>query len=169
MRSLEFSQQICRCLYTGLTSPLHGCSVLSQRLGTTPMAPSESLRTKPHQHAKGCRDASTTAQAMFLKTCFDCTNDPHSTNCTAAQRQLRKGYCLKHAPNRWRYGLLHNKAALNVYMVVQRGLKHKLDAFAVARIPPTRPPLAERNTNFGKAGHAGKLPKLTLCIKSMHV
>ena len=60
---IDFLQQLCRCLYTGLASQLHGCSALSQRLGTTPMASSDSLEAEPHQYAKGCRHASTTARA----------------------------------------------------------------------------------------------------------
>ena len=86
-------------------------------------------------------------EEVFLKTCFGYANDPCSANGTAAQLQLRKGYCLKHAQNRWRYGLLHRRTALNVFMVIQGGFKHELHAFAVAGAPtaptPTIQSLAE--------------------------
>ena len=74
-------------------------------------------------------------EQLFLKTCFSYANDPYSANCTAAQLWLWKGYCLKHAENRWRYEILHGKPALNVYMVTQVGFKHELHAFVVARAP----------------------------------
>ena len=61
---IDFFQQKCRGLHTGLAGQLRGCSALSQRLGTTPMAPSDSLRAEAHQYAKGCRDASTTARGI---------------------------------------------------------------------------------------------------------
>ena len=78
---IDFLQQLCRCLYTGLASQLHGCSALSQRLGTTPMAPSDSLEAEPHQYAKGCRHASTTARATVSETLIRLRKRP-------VQRQL---------------------------------------------------------------------------------
>ena len=60
---IDFFQQKCKGLHTGLAGQLRGCSALSQQLGTTPMAPSDSLEAEPHQYTKCCRDASTTARA----------------------------------------------------------------------------------------------------------
>ena len=119
---IDFLQQLCRCLYTGLASQLHGCSALSQRLGTTPMASSDSLEAEPHQYAKGCRHASTTARATVSENLIGFANGPYSANCTVAQLRLRNGYCLNHAQNRWRYELLHKMTALNIYVVIQGGL-----------------------------------------------
>ena len=116
---IDFLQQLCRCLYTGLASQLHGCSALSQRLGTTPMAPSDSLRAEAHQDAQDCRDASTTERATVSENLIRLRKWLYSANCTAAQLRLRNGYCLKHAQNRWRYELLHKITALNVNMVLQ--------------------------------------------------
>ena len=78
---IDFLQQLTRCLYTGLASQLHGCSALSQRLGTTPMASSDSLEAEPHQYAKGCRHASTTARATVSETLIRLRKRP-------VQRQL---------------------------------------------------------------------------------
>ena len=82
---IDFLQQLCRCLYTGLASQLHGCSALSQRLGTTPMASSDSLEAEPHQYAKGCRHASTTARATVSENLIGFANGPYSANCGSWQ------------------------------------------------------------------------------------
>ena len=116
---IDFSEQKCRGLHTGLAGQLRGYSALSQQLGTTPMAPSDSLRAEAHQDAQGCRDASTTARATVSENLIRLRKWLYSANCTAAQLRLRNGYCLKHAQNRWRYELLHKITALNVYMVLQ--------------------------------------------------
>ena len=87
---IDFLQQLCRCLYTGLASQLHGCSALSQRLGTTPMAPSDSLEAEPHQYTKCCRDASTTARATVSETLIRLRKRPvqcqlHSSTAATAE------------------------------------------------------------------------------------
>ena len=90
---IDFLQQLCRCLYTGLASQLHGCSALSQRLGTTPMAPSDSLEAEPHQYTKCCRDASTTARATASENLIQLCKWPvqrqlHSSAAATAERLL---------------------------------------------------------------------------------
>ena len=88
---------------------------------------------------------SSTGPRLF---CGSLCQDP----CTVAQQRLRNGYCLKHAQNRWRYVLLHIKAALHVYMVIQRSFEHELHAFAVAYAPTAHTficrSLAEQNGNL---------------------
>ena len=107
-------------------------------------------------------------EQLFLKTRFGFANGPYSANCTVAQLRLRNSYCLKHAQNRWRYDLLHKMPALNVYIVMQGGLKTKLHASVVGWAPtahtPTSRSLAEQNANFRKAEHAEKLWKIRLWV-----
>ena len=162
-RKLIFLQPLCRCLYTGLASQLHGCSALSQRLGTTPMASSDSLEAEPHQYAKGCRHASTTARATVSENLIRLRKRPVQRQLHSSQQRLRNGYCLKYAQNRWRYELLHKITALNVFIVMQGGFEHELHAFVVAWAPTAHTPisrsLAEQNTNFLMARHAEKLRK----------
>ena len=161
-RKLIFlSRNVDPCTPGTPVSYLRGCSALSQRLGTTPMVASDTLRAEAHQYAKGCRGASTTARATASENLIRLRKWLYSANCTAAQLRLRNGYCLKHAQNRWRYDLLHKITALNVYIVMQRGFKHELHAFVVAWAPTAHTPisrsLAEQNANFLMASHAEKL------------